>query len=301
MSGDHEHVASLSAAGRHVRPLVVALLLTGVFTVAEVLVGFAVGSLALVSDAGHMLTDVAGLGMALAAIQVARTHRSPSATYGMYRLEVLAALANTTLLFGIAAYVLVEAWSRFRNPSDVPGAWLLVVAAMGLAVNVVSFMLLRAGAKQSLNVRGAFLEVVSDMLGSVGVIVAGVILLTTGWQYADPIVGVGIGLFILPRAYRLGREALRVLLQVAPAEVDVDAVRRALDGLEGVRGVHDLHVWTLTSGLRVATGHLEVAEAAGSEAVLRRATGLLRQEIGIEHVTLQVEATGFCTDESNPV
>ncbi len=301
MSGDHAHVSPVSAAGRHVRPLVMALLLTAAFTVVEVVVGFAVGSLALVSDAGHMLTDVAGLGMAVAAIQVARSHRSSSATYGMYRLEVLAALANTVLLFGIAAYVLVEAWSRFQDPPDVPGAWLLTVAVIGLAVNVVSFLMLRAGAKESMNVRGAFLEVMSDMLGSVGVIVAGVILLATGWPYADPIVGVGIGLFILPRAYRLGREALRVLLQVAPAGLDVDVVRRALDDVEGVGGVHDLHVWTLTSGLRVATGHLELADGAGSEDVLERATRLLRERVGLEHVTLQVEAPGFCADEGNPV
>lgn len=283
------------------RPLVVALVLTAAFTVVEVTVGFAVGSLALVSDAGHMLTDVAGLGMALAAIQVARSHRSSAATYGMYRLEVLAALANTVLLFGIAAYVLIEAWSRFRDPPDVPGTWLLVVAALGLAVNVVSFMLLRAGAKESMNVRGAFLEVMSDMLGSVGVIIAGVIVLTTGWPYADPIVGVGIGLFILPRAYRLGREALRVLLQVAPADLDVDGVRRALDDVDGVQGVHDLHVWTLTSGLRVATGHLEIAGGAGPADVLERATRLLREDVGLEHVTLQVEGPGFCADEGNPL
>lgn len=301
MSGDHAHVSSVSAAGRHVRPLVVALLLTATFTVVEVAVGFAVGSLALVSDAGHMLTDVAGLGMALAAIQVAGSHRSSSATYGMYRLEVLAALANTVLLFCIAAYVLFEAWSRFQDPPDVPGAWLLVVAAIGLAVNVVSFMLLRAGARESLNVRGACLEVVADMLGSLGVIVAGVILLTTGWPYADPIVGVGIGLFILPRAYRLGREALRVLLQVAPPDLDLDGVRRALGEVKGVGGIHDLHVWTLTSGLRVATGHLELVEGAGSEEVLERATRLLREDVGLEHVTLQVEVPGFCAGEGNPV
>lgn len=301
MSGDHAHAPPVSAAGRHVRPLVVALVVTAAFTAVEVVAGFLVGSLALVSDAGHMLTDVAGLGMALAAIQVARSHRSSSATYGMYRLEVLAALANTVLLFGIAVYVLVEAWSRFQDPPEVPGTWLLVVAGVGLAVNVVSFLLLRAGAKESMNVRGAFLEVMSDMLGSVGVIVAGVMLLTTGWQYADPIVGVGIGLFILPRAYRLGREALRVLLQVAPTDLDVDGVRRALDELDGVGGVHDLHVWTLTSGLRVATGHLELADGAGSEEVLERATRVLREDVGLEHVTLQVEAPGFCADEGNPV
>ena len=293
MSGGHTHASAVSAAGEHKHPLVIALCLTAVYMIVEVAVGFAVGSLALVSDAGHMLTDVAGLGMALAAIQVAQSHRSASATFGLYRLEVLAALVNAVLLFGIAVYVLAEAWRRFQDPADVPGVWLLVVATVGLGVNVISFLLLRAGARESLNVRGAFLEVLSDMLGSVGVIVAGVVLITTGWQYIDPIVGVGIGLFILPRAYRLGREALRVLLQVAPAEIDVDGVRARLGGVPGVAAVHDLHVWTLTSGLRVASGHLDLAAGVEAGPVLEQARGLLRDEVGIEHVTLQVEPPGF--------
>lgn len=283
----------MTAAGRHKRPLLIAFVLTAAFAAVEVLVGFGIGSLALVSDAGHMLTDVAGLGMALAAIQVAQNHRSSSATFGLYRLEVLAALVNTVLLVGIAGYVLIEAWRRFQDPVEVPGGWLIVVASVGLAVNVVSFLLLRQGAKESLNVRGAFLEVMSDMLGSIGVIVAGVGLITTGWPYIDPIVGVGIGLFILPRAYRLGREALRILLQVAPADIHVDDVRARLGAVPGVAGVHDFHVWTLTSGLRVASGHLDLADGADATSVLEQANGLLREEVGIEHVTLQVEAAGF--------
>ena len=292
MSGGHEHTSALSAAGRHTRPLVIALALTATYMVVEVVVGFAIGSLALISDAGHMLTDVAGLGMALAAIQVAQSRRSPSATFGLYRLEVLAALVNTVLLFGIAAYVLYEAWRRFQAPADVPGLGLLVVATVGLAVNVVSFRLLRAGAAESLNVRGASLEVLSDMLGSLGVILAGIVLIVSGWSYVDPIVGVGIGLFILPRAYRLGREALRILLEVAPADIDVDDVRRRLLAVPGVAGVHDLHVWTLTSGLRSATAHLDLAPDADAAAVLERATTLLGEELGIEHLTLQVEPAG---------
>lgn len=293
MSGGHEHTTAISASGRHKQPLLIALLLTAAFLVVEVAVGFSIGSLALISDAGHMLTDVAGLGMALAAIQVAQSRRSPSATYGLYRLEVLAALANTILLFGVAAYVLYEAWQRFDDPPDVPGVWLFVVAAVGLGVNVASFLLLRRGASESLNVRGASLEVLSDMLGSFGVIVAGIVLMATGWQYVDPIVGVAIGLFILPRAYRLGREALRVLLQVAPVEVDVDGVRSRLTSVPGVTGVHDLHVWTLTSGLRVATGHVGLAQGADPATVLERARAVVHEEAGIEHVTLQVEPAGF--------
>ena len=292
MSQGHEHTSAISAAGRHKRPLVIALSLTAAYMIVEVIVGFAIGSLALISDAGHMLTDVAGLGMALAAIQVAQSRRSASATFGLYRLEVIAALVNTVLLFGIAAYVLYEAWQRFQDPADVPGLGLLVVATIGLAVNVVSFFLLRAGAAESLNVRGASLEVLSDMLGSVGVLVAGIILIASGWSYIDPIVGVGIGLFILPRAYRLGREALRILLEVAPADIDVDDVRRRLLAVPGVAGVHDLHVWTLTSGLRAASAHVDLTTDADAAAVTEQATAVLGEELGIEHVTLQVEPAG---------
>lgn len=301
MSDAHAHAGAVSAAGAHRRPLAIALALTAVYLVVEVAVGVAVGSLALISDAGHMLTDVAGLGMALAAIQVGRSHRSARATYGLYRLEILAALANTVLLFGVAGYVLVEAWRRFQDPPEVPGGWLLVVAAVGLGVNVVSFLLLRAGARESMNVRGAFLEVVSDMLGSVGVLVAGLVLILTGWPYIDPIVGVAIGLFILPRAYRLGREALRVLLQVAPAEVDVTAVRRGLEDIPGVEEVHDLHLWTLTSGLRVATGHLRLARGAEGDHVLVRARRFMREDIGLEHVTIQIDPFGHDDEKEVPV
>jgi cobalt-zinc-cadmium efflux system protein len=257
--------------------------------VVEVVTGALFGSLALISDAGHMATDVVGLGMALAAIQLASQRRDPSHTYGLYRLEVLAALANAGLLFAVAGYVLFEAIRRFLQPVEVLGVPLLVVAAIGLLVNLVSFLLLRAGAKESLNVRGAFLEVFSDMLGSVGVIVAGVILLTTGWPYADPIIGAGIGLFILPRAWRLGRDALRILLEMAPPGVDVTAAERELAALPGVTDVHDLHVWTLTSGMNMASGHLTVATAADVGPVLRQARQLLAEKFAVTHVTLQCE------------
>ena len=292
MSGDHA-VSAVSAAGRHRRPLALAFALTAVYMVVEAVGGIVFDSLALLSDAGHMLTDVAGLGMALAAIQFAQSRRDPSHTYGLYRLEVLAALANALLLLAVAVYVLYEAYQRLNDPPAVPGAPLLIVATVGLLVNLTSFSLLRAGAKESLNVRGAFLEVLSDLLGSVGVIVAGVVLLTTGWEYADPIIGAGIGLFILPRAWRLGREALAILLEVAPADVDVPEVRNRLAALPGVESVHDLHVWTLTSGLRAASGHLRLGDGTPLGPVLREATRLLEEDFSIQHVTLQCEPPDF--------
>lgn len=293
MSGDHSHASAVSAAGRHQRPLLIAFGLTFAYMVVEVVGGLVFGSLALLSDAGHMLTDVVGLGMALAAIQFGKSRRNRSQTYGLYRLEVLAALANALLLFGVAAYVLYEAYRRLLDPPEVPGAPLLVVASVGLLVNVISFSLLRAGSKESLNVKGASLEVLSDLLGSIGVIIAGVILLTTGWSYADPIIGAAIGLFILPRTWRLGREALKILLEVAPADVDVDALQAKLASRPGVESVHDLHVWTLTSGLRAASGHLVLADGASLGDVLSDATKVLEHEYSIQHVTLQCEPPGY--------
>ena len=202
---------------------------------------------------------------------------------------MLAALANAALLFGVGAYVLYEAVRRFLAPVEVPGAALLTVAAIGLVVNVISFLLLRRSAKESLNLRGAFLEVFSDMIGSAGVIVAGIVLITTGWPYVDPIVGAGIGLFILPRAWRLGRDALRILLEVAPSDCDVEAARRKLAALPGVKDVHDLHIWTLTSGMNMASGHVIVATGADVGPVVRQARDLLEHEFAVGHVTLQCE------------
>ena len=292
MSGDHQHASAVSAGGRHKRALSIAFGLTAVFMVVEAVTGVLTGSLALLSDAGHMFTDVLGLGMAIAAIQFAESVKKPAQTYGLYRLEVLAALANSFLLFAVGAYVLYEAYGRLTEPPEVPGLSLLIVAVAGLVVNLISFRLLRQGAGESINLRGAYLEVLADMLGSFGVIVAGAIILTTGWPYADPIIGAAIGLFILPRAFRLGASALRIILEVAPPQVDVAEVERRLGALRGVVGVHDLHVWTLTSGLEAATGHLEIDGSSDLGGVLTEATELLREEFEINHVTLQCEPAG---------
>ena len=298
MSG-HSHAEPggfTTASARHIRPLLIAFGLTATYMVAEVVGGLVFDSLALLSDAGHMLTDVAGLGMALAAIQFGRSRRSASHTYGLYRLEVLASLANAVLLFAVAGYVLFEAARRFSDPPEVPGLPLLAIATVGLIVNMISFTLLRAGAKESLNVRGAFLEVLADMLGSAGVIIAGIVLITTGWPYADPIIGAAIGLFILPRTWRLAKAALRILLEVAPAGVDVADAERRLAAVDGVERVHDLHIWTLTSGLNAASGHLEIETDADLAAVLRAATDLLKDRFDVNHVTLQGEPPGFRED-----
>jgi cation diffusion facilitator family transporter len=289
MGHDHSHAAAATAGARHRGPLLIAFGLTAAYMVVELVTGIATGSLALLSDAAHMGTDVLGLGMALAAITLAQRPGSAQRTYGTYRLEVLAALANGLLLFGVAGYVLYEAWQRFSDPPAVPGLPLLVVACVGLVINLISFRLLAAGAKESLNLKGAYLEVLADMLGSVGVIVAAVIIYTTGWRYADPLIGAGIGLFILPRTFRLTAQAVRILMEVAPAGVDVQAVRAAILALPGVADVHDLHIWTVTSGMESASGHVVLSSGADLHEVLDRVTALLAQEYDVAHATIQCE------------
>jgi cobalt-zinc-cadmium efflux system protein len=237
--------------------------------------------------------------MALAAITAAgRAATDSHRTFGLYRLEVLAALANALLLTGVAVVVVVQAVRRFTDPPDVPAGWMLAVAVGGLIVNLVAFGLLRDGAKESINVRGAYLEVVGDLLGSVGVIIAAVIIGWTGWQYADPIVAVLVALMILPRTFALGRSAVRILVQAAPEHLDITLVRARLAAVPGVCDVHDLHVWTLTSGMDVASAHLSLDPSAELGEVLTSAREALHDDFDIDHATLQVEpvgAGGRCT------
>lgn len=291
MGHGHGH-APRSASGRMVGRLWWAFGIAAAFMLAEFAVGWATSSLALLSDAAHMLTDVIGVGLALAAIMAAkRASGRPNRTFGLYRAEVLAALANAVLLFGVAGYVLFEAVDRLGDPPAVPGWPVLLTAVAGLAANVVSFLLLREGAKDSINVRGAYLEVLADLIGSVGVILSAAVTLLFGWRYADTIVGVAIGLWVLPRTYVLARRALRILFQHAPEKVDVTELTAKLTALPGVVEVHDLHVWTLTSGMEVVSAH--ITADGESESVLVAARDLLEHEYGIEHATLQIEGPTY--------
>jgi cobalt-zinc-cadmium efflux system protein len=287
----HDHGGTLArAAERHRGRLWSAFALLTTLMVVEVVTALATDSLALLSDAGHMFTDVLGIGMALAAITAARrAAHDPQRTFGLYRLEVLAALANAVLLFGVAVYVLVEAVRRFGDPPEVAAGPMLVVATLGLVANLVAFGLLRSGAGESITLRGAYLEVLADLLNSAGVIVAALVIATTGWRWADPAVALAVGLFILPRTWRLGRTAVRILVQAAPEHLDVAAVRDRLAGLPGVCDVHDLHVWTLTSGMEVASAHLTLETGAEPASVLAAAHSALREDFDISHATLQVE------------
>lgn len=288
MSGQ-SHVSARSGE-RHRRALRLSFLLVTAFMVVEAIAGWITGSLALISDAGHMATDAIGLGLALGAIMVA-SRKDGSArhrTFGMYRLEVLAALLNSVLLFGIAIFVIREAMLRLSDPREIVAGPVLVVALTGLAVNVVAFYLLRRGAQESINVEGAYLEVIADLLGSVGVLVAALLLYFTGWEWIDPLFGAGIGLFILPRAWRLGQRSLRILIQAAPHHFDLDVARGRLGAIPGVIDVHDLHVWTLTSEMDVGSVHLMTAVDTEPHPVLDQAHEIL-SEMGVAHATLQVE------------
>lgn len=305
MGAGHGHghgIDAQSASGRHVRTLTISLAVLVAFLVLEVVVGLMTSSLALLSDAGHMFTDVLGVGMALAAITAARRSAAcDHRTFGLYRAEVLAALANAVLLFGVAGWVIVEAVQRFREPPAVPGLALILTAAAGLAANLVVFALLREGAKESLNLRGAYLEVLADTLGSVGVLLAGAVTLLFGWRYADPLVAIAIGLFVLPRTWALARRAVRILVQAAPAHVDVAAVRAELAALDGVLDVHDVHVWTLTSGMEVGSAHLEIRDDCDPAALLTVAHDVLTTRHDLPHFTLQMEPPGArtrCTELS---
>ncbi|MEV0156364.1 cation diffusion facilitator family transporter [Micromonospora sp. NPDC050686] len=299
MGAGHDHGGQVLRAGaKHRGRLWAAFGLLAGFMLVEAVAAWLTGSLALLSDAGHMFTDVLGIGMALAAITAAsRASRDGQRTFGLYRTEVLAALANAVLLFGVAIFVLVEAVRRFAEPPEVLAGPMLVVAVAGLLANVGAFLLLRSGATESLNVRGAYLEVLGDLFSSVGVIVAAAVIALTEWWYADPIIAVAVGLFILPRTYRLGRAAVRVLVQAAPPHLDVAEVRDALAAVDGVADVHDLHVWTLTSGMEVASAHLILARRGDLAAVLAGSRQVLHDRFGIEHATLQAEpqdADGVC-------
>lgn len=293
MAHDHSHshgAAAGRAGARHARALTIGLGLIVAFLVVQVVTGLLTDSLALLSDAGHMATDALGLAMALAAIHLAsKSSERSRRTFGLYRLEILAALANAVLLFGVAGYVLYEAVERLREPAEIAAVPVLVVGLLGLVVNIVVFLMLRQGADESINIEGAYLEVVADMLGSIGVVVGALAMMTMGWTWVDPVIGAAIGVFILPRAYRLGREALRILLQEAPAGTDLEGITADLSNIPGVVDVHDLHVWTLTSEMEVLTAHLMTADDVDGHSVLDDARSILTDRHGIGHATLQVE------------
>lgn len=301
MGSGHSHAGAApsgTAAGKHKSRLAWALALTTSFMVAEVVGGLWTGSLALLADAAHMLTDAGGLALALIAIRFSERPATPQATYGYVRAEVLSALTNAVVLLLLTVYILYEAYKRFQNPPEIIGGPMLVVAVIGLIVNLISMKLLAGGSSESINVKGAYFEVLSDMLGSLGVIVAAIVVLLTGWTLVDPIIGAGIGLFIVPRTWILLKQAIHILMEGTPPDIDVGLLEGRLAAIPGVDAVHDLHVWTVTSGLDAMSCHLTVSDMSQARTIIEAANTAMRDEFKLDHTTIQVEDAALRAKEA---
>ncbi len=285
----HAHATGDAAHQASRRRLATVLGLTWGYLGVEVAAGLLTGSLALLADAGHMLTDVAGLVLALAAMKFAERPPSPRRTYGYQRMEILAAAANGVALLAVAGYVLREAWLRLHHPQPVATVEVLLVAGVGLLVNVAGVVLLRSGSRGSLNLRGAYNEVLADAVSSVGVIAGAAVMRATAWYWVDPAVAAAIAVWILPRTFLLLREALHVLLEGAPRDVDLAALRAAMEAVPGVKKVHDLHVWTLTSGIHALSAHAIVGSDVVHEEVLLELRARVTAAFPISHLTVQLE------------
>jgi cobalt-zinc-cadmium efflux system protein len=281
----HVHSAAVADRGR----LVLVFGLTLAVFIVQAVGGLLTGSLALIADAGHNFTDVVGIGISLGAIALAMRPASGERTYGFLRLEILAAVANALLLLVVAVYVLVEAWRRLSAPPEIASGAMLAIALVGLTVNGVSLYLLRDAQRASLNMRGAYLEIMGDLAGSLAVVVAALVIMVTGWWQADAIASAAIAVLILPRTWRLLKDAVDILLEGTPKDVDLTEVRSHILGADGVIDVHDLHAWTITSGMNVVSAHVVLAEGADPPAVLDELCRCLSGDFDIEHSTFQLE------------
>lgn len=295
----HSHAGHDHARGANARALTFALGLTLAFLVVEVVGGLLTQSLALISDAAHMFTDATGLAVALAAVKLAARPADSKRTFGYARFEILAAAFNAVLLFLVALYILYEAYQRLTNPTAVQSLPMLLIAILGLGVNFASMRILEAGKDASLNIKGAYLEVWADMLGSLGVILAACAIWLTGWNWVDPLVAVAIGLWVLPRTWSLLKESTNILLQGVPSGLAIADIDRDLRAVAGVRGLHSLHVWALTSGQNVLSAHIEILpDEPDAMALRQRVEAVLRETYAITHITIQLEdGRGHCVTE----
>ena len=296
-----EFTATKAAENR--RGLLLTLLLTSGYLVVEIITGILTHSLSLVADAIHMFTDAGALGLAVFAARMAERPATPEKTYGFYRVEILAALANAVLLLSSALFIFYEAYRRFRQPAEVSGLPMLVVAALGLVVNIIGLWILSKGAEGSLNVRGAFYEVLKDTFGSVAVIAAGLVILFTGQVIADPIASALIAILIIPGTFKLLLEAVDILLEATPSHINLSEVRERMLSFEGVERVHDLHVWTITSGFTALSCHVVLEEyigEAGAQKILERMRKALAEEFDIRHTTIQQEFESLMEREGQP-
>ncbi len=297
MGAGHDHGGHAGHSHRVKREgdrkrLIWVLLLVVLYMVAEVIGGVISGSLALLADAGHMLSDAGALGLSLFALWIARRPATPQRTYGYYRVEILSALLNGAALVAISIYIFIEAFDRLGQPPEVEGGLMLWVALGGLIINLAGLMILSAGRKGSLNMRGAWLHVLSDALGSIGAILAGTLMLLFDWYWADPVASILIGLLVLYSSWALLKETVNVLMEGAPGTIDVEAVRDALIAVDNVSEVSDLHVWTITSGMVALSAHV-TATTQQSGPLLLEMQSLLKEKFGIDHTTIQIEPVGF--------
>jgi cobalt-zinc-cadmium efflux system protein len=290
----HPHESAGTGLGAHTREasrrsLVIVLALTATFMVAELIGGLVANSLALLADSAHMLTDVGALALSLFALWFAQRPATTEKTYGYLRMEILAALLNGATLLVLSFLIFAEAWDRFNDPVAVRGGLMMAVAVGGLVVNIVAALMLHRSAGESLNVRGAYLHVLGDLLGSIGAIAAAGVILATGWTPADPLISVFVGLLILVSSFKLVRESVDVLLEAVPRHLDLEEIRDAICRIPGVESVHDLHVWTVTSGYFAMSGHALVRDAEQTQTVVQAIHDRMHERFGITHVTVQVE------------
>ncbi|HUS39731.1 MAG: cation diffusion facilitator family transporter [Pirellulales bacterium] len=290
---DHHHEHHQDRSSKNRRRLAIALLLAAVYMLAEIIGGIWTNSLALLADAGHMFSDVAALSLSFFAIWFAGRKAPPHHTYGYHRIEILAAVVNGAMLVAISILIFLEAFKRFSHPEEVQGPWMMAIAAGGLLVNLVSLWILQSGRHDNLNLRGAWLHVLMDAVGSVGAIVAGLLISLFGWYLADPIVSMLIGSLVIYSAWHLLSEAVSVLMESAPRGIDVDAVREAILDVPQVTSVHDLHIWTITSGFDSLSAHVVIEDGAKHQDALAALRDRLHQQFGIDHITIQLEPSDF--------
>ena len=296
MGAEHNHI--ISKKNNNERALILALILTATFLIAEVVGGIITGSLALLSDAAHMLTDVTALGISLVAIWIGKRPSDASRTFGYYRFEILAATFNTILLFMVAIYILYEAYQRLNHPTDIHSIGMLVIASIGLVINLLSMRLLTIGKDKSLNIKSAYLEVWSDMLGSLGVIIGALIIRFFGWTWIDSVIAILIGLWVLPRTWILLKESINILLEGVPDGINLKKLESAMQKIEGILNIHELHVWAISSDKISLTAHIVIDPSYDCEQVLPELRKLLAEQFGISHTTLQHERK-ICLDEKS--
>ncbi len=290
---DHDHGHSHDhGRGADRRALSVVFALTASYMVVEVVGGLVTGSLALLADAGHMLSDAFSLGLALVAVWLAQRPATPNRSFGYKRAEILAALLNGATLVAISVWIFVEAYNRLWEPPEILGGWMLAVATLGLVVNVAGALILSRSGGESLNVQGALRHVIADVMGSVGAIVAALVILATGWRYADPLISALIGVLVLASSWKLLRDSTNILLEGTPPGIDANKVGESMAAAQGVREVHDLHVWTITSGFPALAAHVLVGHDEDCHARRRDLEDLLAREYSIKHTTLQVDHAG---------